>query len=80
MEILTNEEMLNLIRKERSNQVINEVISFKKNDYGFYDVLVDMETNFFEVFIKHVKMTLPYPLEDYLKLSKEEELKYRVKI
>lgn len=61
--------MLLLIRKDRPNQVINEVISFKKNSFGFYDVMVDMQYKGLETIILHVKQKLPYPLEKYLKLS-----------
>lgn len=44
---MNNEEMLGKIRLDRPTQVINEVISFTENAYGFYDVKVDMESMFF---------------------------------
>jgi hypothetical protein len=67
---MTNEEMLELIRKDRPEQVIHEVISYKKTDkLGWtYEVTVDMAQPFMETTVKHVKITLPYPLSDFLEL------------
>jgi hypothetical protein len=75
--IRTNQEMLKLIRADRPGQVINEVISFEKNKYGFYDVFVDMESQFYETRIKHVKMRLPYPYKKYEDLPKNKQEKWR---
>jgi|LakMenEpi03Aug12_release.lakeMendotaPanAssembly.Ray.scaffolds.fasta_scaffold255667_3 hypothetical protein len=72
-----NTEMLQKIRKERPNQVIHQVISFKENEYGFYDVKVDMESMFFESKIKHTKCTLPYPFSEYEKLSEKDQFEWR---
>ena len=69
--------MLEKIRQDRPNQVIHEVISFKENEYGFYDVKVEMETMFFETKISHAKHTLPYPMSEYEKLSEKEQLDWR---
>lgn len=74
---MNNEEMLEKVRQDRPKQVIHEVISFKQNEYGFYDVKVDMETMFFESKIKHTKITLPYPHSEYEKLSEKEQLDWR---
>lgn len=73
---MDNNEMLELIRKDRPKQVINEVVSFYKNEYGFYDVIVDMESGFFGVTVKHTKTTLPYPLEEFNKLTVEQRDDY----
>lgn len=73
----TNDEMLELLRKERPNQVIHEVISFKKNDYGFYDVEVDMESMFLETKVLHTKCRLPYPYKSYEKMSEKKKMDWR---
>lgn len=75
--IRTNDEMLKLIREDRPGQVINEVISFEKNKYGFYDVHVDMQSQFFETKVLHVKMRLPYPYKKYEELSKDKQEEWR---
>lgn len=64
--------MLKKIRKDRPNQTIYKVLSFKKNKYGFYDVKVDMEGWFFETKIIHTVNTLPYPLSKYKKLNSQD--------
>lgn len=74
---MTNEEVLEKLRLERPSQVIHEVTSFKKNNYGFYDVSVNMETMFLETKILHHKTSLPYPMTEYLKLSELEQLEWR---
>ena len=74
---MTQEEMLEKVRMDRPTQVINEVISFKENEYGFYDVKVDMETMFFETKILHAKQTLPYPMSEYEKLSEKDQFEWR---
>jgi len=71
---MNKEELLEKIRKERPNQVIHNVISFKKNKDGYYDVLVDMEAKFFESKIKHTMETIPYPLSQHLKLKTEDKI------
>jgi len=68
----TNKELLKKIREERPNQVINKVYSYKKNEHGFYDVLVDMEGHFFETKVLHVTETLPYPFSEYEKLNSRD--------
>lgn len=75
---MNKEEILNNIRLERPDQVINKIISIEKNNYGFYNVKVDMEGHFFETTISSIKITLPYPNSEYLKLSKEEKFKWRI--
>jgi hypothetical protein len=42
---MTKEELLILIRTDRPEQVINEIKSFSINEFGFYDVIVDMENH-----------------------------------
>ena len=74
---MNNEEMLEKIRLDRPNQVIHEVISFKENGYGFYDVKVDMESMFFDTKIKHSKAILPYPFSEYEKLSEKDQFEWR---
>lgn len=73
-----NARMLDAIRAERPDQIIHKVIDFKKNDYGFYNVKVDMENNFFNYFVMHVHAILPYPIEDYRKLSEHEQTNWRL--
>jgi len=74
---MTNEEMLSKLREERPNQVIHEVVSFKENDYGFYDVNVDMESDFLGTKVLHTQSKLPYPVSGYNKLSDKEQLDWR---
>ena len=74
---MTNEEMLLKIREDRPKQVINDVLSFNENKYGFYDVQVDMESMFLETKILHTHFKLPYPQSGYEKLSKKEQLDWR---
>lgn len=73
----TNEEILEKLRLDRPNQVIHEVLSVEKNEYGFYNVMVDMETMFFETKIKHHKQVLPYPFSEYIKLNEQQKLDWR---
>lgn len=73
----TIESMLESIKKDRPDQKINKIIEFSKNEYGFYDVKVEMESNFFGIKIMKTKVTLPYPLKEYEKLSGKEKLKWR---
>ena len=77
MMIQSNEEMLEKIRLDRPNQVINEVKSFHMNKSGFYNVLVDMESMFFDTKILHSTVTLPYPSIEYDNLSQKEQLAFR---
>lgn len=81
---MTNDKMLMLIRAERPTQVIHEVFSFKKNKFNFYSVTVDMESyfpNFFEntppTKILHGRFIIPYPVAEYLKLSKAQQFSFR---
>jgi hypothetical protein len=74
---MDNEEILEKIRLDRPNQVIHKVISFEENEYGFYDVKVDMETMFFSTKVKHTHVTLPYPLSEYEKLSETVQFEWR---
>lgn len=74
---MENKEILELVRAERPNQKIHEVKSFEKNDLGFYDVHVDMEGMFFETTVLHIHMKLPYPIREYEKLSKKQQLDWR---
>jgi len=74
---MSNQEILEKIRIDRPNQVIHEVLSFNKNEFGFYDVEVDMESMFFQTKILHSKITLPYPLSEYEKLSDKQKLEWR---
>ena len=67
--IQTNEEMLEKIRADRPNQVIHEVISFKLGSLGYYDVVVDMEGQFLNTKVSHVRQTLPYPLNRFNSLA-----------
>ena len=69
--------LLENIRLDRPTQVINEVISFRYNEYGFYDVKVDMESMFFDTKILHHYITLPYPFSEYEKLSEIEQMEWR---
>jgi hypothetical protein len=74
---MTKEEMLDLIRKDRPEQVIHEVISFIKHplfNYGIeYEAHVVMETPMFLSKIKRVHMKLPYPVKPYNDLQKKWE-------
>ena len=74
---MSNEEMLKKIRLDRPSQVINAVLSFKLNEYGFYDVKVDMESMFFTTKTKHFINILPYPLSEYAKLSKNDKINWQ---
>lgn len=78
MENYTSEEILQKIRDDRPNQVIHEVISFKKSMHGFYDVKVDMETMFFNTTVIHTKCMLPYPMSEYEKLTNKEQMEWRI--
>ena len=76
---MTNEEMLEKVRRDRPNQVIHEVIDFEINNFGFYDVRVDMETLVMDTKIKHCVTNIPYPLSEYNKLSNGQQFDYRWK-
>jgi len=74
---MSNEEMLELVRADRPSQVINEVLSFEKNKYGFYNVKVDMESMFFNTKILHTQAILPYPALKYAQLSEDYQFDWR---
>jgi hypothetical protein len=79
---MNNEEMLELIRSDRPDQVIHKVFSFEENKHGFYNVKVNMEgllPHYNEdgtTTIKNVHTTLPYPLADFQKLSEFEQCEW----
>jgi hypothetical protein len=73
---MNKEEMLEKIRLDRPTQVITEVISVKENEYGFYDVKVNMESMFFDTKLNE-KCTLPYPFSEYEKLTEKEQFDWR---
>lgn len=75
---MTNEEILNLVRTDRPDQVIHKVIDFKPSNFGLIEVMVDMEGMFFFTKVKHVHMKIPYPLANYLKLSDAQQTKWRL--
>jgi len=68
---MTNQEMLELIRKDRPNQKILEVVKvcepeqFKVKGVE-YDVHVVMEVDFFGTIVKRVNIVLPYPTKPYI--------------
>jgi len=80
---MTNEEMLGKVREDRPNQVIHEVIDFERNEYGFYDVRVDMQADSTDLVIlkiptiRHAKVKIPYPISEYDKLSMKEQFEWR---
>ena len=74
---MTNEEMLKLIREDRPNQVIHEVVSFKEHEFKdrgvLYDVSVVMEAKIVpivseRIIIQKMNINLPYPVEAYRKM------------
>lgn len=69
---MTNDLMLELVREDRSAQTIHNVISFTINDYGFYDVVVDMMMSLGEITTNHAVNIIPYPIAEYEKLSERE--------
>lgn len=71
---MTKEELLTKIREDRPGQVINEVLSFEKNKFGWIDVEVDMEIPYDNIIIHHVRMSLPYPIEVYRNKMKQWNL------
>jgi len=73
----TNDEMLELIRKDRPTQVIHSVEKFHLNSLGFYTVSVDMEGMFFETLIKHIHIDLPYLQSLYENLSGMKQMEFR---
>ena len=76
---MSKEELLELLRKDRPEQVIHEVIDFRPHPlskYGIeYEVDVVMETQLFETKIKRHRIGgLPYPLKPYNDLLKKWEV------
>lgn len=59
------EEMLQKIRADRPDQVINEVFSFKEGPYEIYWADLDMQGNLNGTIIKHIRLSIPYPLKKY---------------
>ena len=76
---MDNKEMLEKIKQDRKNNLINEVISYKENEYGFYDVNVDMQSDFFGTKVLHSRCTLPYPYDKFEKLSSKEKSEWQNK-
>jgi hypothetical protein len=70
---IRKKQILAQIRKERPTQVINKVLKFEKNKYGFYNVKVDMEGQFYDIKIRHTVTMLPYPISKYNKLTTEQQ-------
>jgi hypothetical protein len=81
--VVDNQEMLQLIREDRPHQTIHEVLDFRLNQYGFYDVRVDMQhdgglNTIFEMpTVIHVVQKLPYPTSEYMKLTDKQQLDWR---
>ncbi len=76
---MSKEELLELLRKDRPNQVIHEVTDFKEHPlskYGVeYEVSVIMQVDMLGTKIKRVHMGgLPYPLKPYNDLLKKWEV------
>jgi len=74
---MTNDEMLNKVRLDRPSLTIHRVKSFKQNNYGFYDVMVDLDTKVFDEIVTHTDLTIPYPAAEYNKLSEFEQCEYK---
>ena len=70
--------MLDLIRKDRPESVIHEVIWFGENVFGFMSVKVIMQTQFFATIIQKTQVVLPYPMSAYEALSEEDKAKWRM--
>ena len=73
---MDNQELLELIRKDRPEQVIHEVTGFKVHPLSKlcdvkYDVSVVMEVQFYETKTKRVNINLPYPVEPYKELQEK---------
>jgi len=68
-----DKEMLEKIRVERPEQKINEVIFFKVNKYGFFNVKINVDV---DEKIKNLITTIPYPFSEYEKLSKGEQAEW----
>ena len=69
-------EILRLIRLDRAARTIHQVVSFEKNEFGFYNVNVDMEGQFLGTKVLHVKATLPYPMLEFDKLNSVDQFKW----
>jgi hypothetical protein len=65
------------MRKEYPNEVIHEVLWIRESEFGFQNVKIDMEVNFFDTIIKHARHVLPYPLSGYQNLSEKQKLEWR---
>jgi len=69
--MMTNQEMLELIRKDRPNQNILEVVKvcepeqFKVKGVE-YDVHVVIEVDFYDTKIRRFNMVFPYPTKPYI--------------
>jgi hypothetical protein len=75
-------KVLELLKLEYPQHIIHEVRFVKKNEYGFYNVHVDMQVKIptFRddgsfITIRHMKLSLPYPLEKYNLLTKDQQRK-----
>ncbi len=67
-------ELLDKIRKDRTDQTIHEIISFRENKHGFYDVTVDMKSKINSAILEHSTMFLPYPKTSYDNLTFREQI------
>lgn len=76
---MTNEDMLQKVRADRPEQVIHSVLSFEKEKRGLYRVEVLMEGQFFETKVRQMKVSLPYPVKAYEKMSEKSKLIWRWK-
>jgi hypothetical protein len=71
---MNKEEILENLRKERPNQVIHEVIDYEKCESGnFYNVCVLMQSNFLGTLVNKTKLVLPYPYDEFTKMSEEDQ-------
>lgn len=73
----TNDELLDLIRKDRPTQVIHEIFSFKETEFGIIMAKVDMEADFMGTTIRHALISIPYPIQKYNKLTQEQQFYVR---
>lgn len=72
-------DMLSEIRLDYPELTINNVFSFNLNEYGFYDVEVEVSRKVMSDNTITFKIILAYPFLKYVELNEKERIKWTLK-
>lgn len=70
--------LLQKIRFERPEEQINNIKFIQLNEFGFYNVTVNMAVNYFNQKTINKDVVLPYPLTSFEKLPNNKRFEWRL--